>query len=178
MMPRGNSPRATLVSTAREPPGMEILLLTAVHTPRYSSEAWAYFPAGVETGSAIASWPLPIASAMREIWPNGQRKHAVGRGNEDKSVAEQVLTRAWLDQIALGKIIHRGNITGEEKIAWHPSLDLLGERCARPISGHGPGAVLTQKIVVRLVECLLEGDRSEHHNIAAFSASRKDERSE
>src|SRR5439155_21587303 len=81
----------------------------------------------------------------REIWPNGQRKHAVGRGNENKSVAEQVLTRARLDQIALGKIIHRGNITGEEKIARHPSLDLLGERCARPISGHDPGAVLSRK---------------------------------
>src|SRR5262245_29488559 len=44
----------------------------------------------------------------REIWPNSQRKHAVGRGNENQSVAEQVLTRARLDQIALGKIIHPG----------------------------------------------------------------------
>src|SRR5262245_52839449 len=113
----------------------------------------------------------------REIWPNGQRKPAVGRGNENKSVAQQVLTRARLDQIALGKIIHRGNITGEENIARHPSLDLLGERCARPISGHDPGAVITQKRVVRLLECLLEGDRAEYHNVAGFSASRRDERS-
>src|SRR5262245_934360 len=114
----------------------------------------------------------------REIWPNGQRKSAVGRGNENKSVAEQVLPRARLDQIALGKIIHRGNITGEEKVAWHPSLDLFGQRCARPNSGHDPGAALTSERVVCLVECLLEGDRSEYHNIAAFSASRKDEQSE
>src|SRR5262245_4166062 len=114
----------------------------------------------------------------REIWPNGQRKPAVGRGNENKSVAEQVLTRARLDQIALGEIIHRGNITGEEQIARHPSLDLLGERCAWPNSGHDPGAVITQKRVVRLLERLLEGDRAEYHNIAAFSPSRKDERSE
>src|SRR5215475_3484071 len=111
----------------------------------------------------------------REIWPNGQRKPAVGRGNENKSVAEQVLPRAQLDQIALGKIIHRGNITGEENIARHPTLDLPGQRCARPNSGHDPGAALTSERVVRLVERLLEGDRAEHHKISAFSASRRDE---
>src|SRR5262249_35143065 len=114
----------------------------------------------------------------REIWPNGQRKPAVGRGNENKSVAEQVLPRARLDQIALGKIIHRRNITGEENIAPPPPPDLLGQRCARPNSGPDPGAALTSERVVRLVERLLEGDRAEYHKIAAFSASRSDERSE
>src|SRR5262249_30756600 len=36
----------------------------------------------------------------------------------------------------------------------------------------------TSERVVRLVERLLEGDRAEYHKIAAFSASRRDERSE
>jgi hypothetical protein len=79
------------------------------------------------------------------------RPHFCGRpsltehnGTRDFDAQNTVNPRVW-KKIALGKIIHRGNITGEEKIARHPSLDLLGERCARPISGHDPDAATASR---------------------------------
>jgi hypothetical protein len=56
----------------------------------------------------------------------------------------------------------------------------FGQHCSRTSWDRDlvPHRVLTPERVVRLAECLLEGDRSEYHNIAALRASRKDERSE